>query len=330
MPAFLYRRLPLCALLLLCSFFSADVRAIGADQPAETATFQLQVSLTGPPQLHVSIASRAGIRYRLRASDDLVAWRDVGPALTGDGSARSFSAPLSSAQEFFVVALTMDDSIVSQITGIEYPLRVYVPSGYSAAATKAYPVIYATDGQWYASPFSEAIAQKGKDIILVAIEQGPNDRRAIDYRLPAARDYLRFIVEELIPAVETVYRIDPKQRALSGASYGGLFVGLALLMDDAEEPVFSRYLSFDGSFYDRQSQLYALEQTRYDASRELNATLFLSSATVGPNNNYYVTQFHNRLLARGYAGLVIHRRSYPVTHNEIGPPSFAEALDLLY
>src|SRR5690606_17712370 len=134
--------------------------------------------------------------------------------------------------------------------------------------------------------FSNIIDAQRKDIILVAIEQGPNDRRATDYRLPGAQTYFSFLTTELLPAIENDYRVDTENRTLVGTSYGGILSGLALLMDDVVNPAFKNYLSFDPSFYEHQGLTRQVEQTRFNASNEIHANLVLTSATLRGNDIY--------------------------------------------
>jgi hypothetical protein len=103
-----------------------------------------------------------------------------------------------------------------------------------------------------------------------------------------------------------------------------------LLMDETESPVFKNYLSFDGSFWWDRNYLIQLEQTRFDTSQELDATLFLSSALGESNNDGVVSLFESRLNARNFSKLTIIRRSYDVDHVDVGAPSFKEALELLF
>lgn len=219
-------------------------------------------------------------------------------------------------------------SISSSITGIEYPLHIYLPRDY-AESDKNYPVVYATDGQWIFSGFSHIIDRKNKDLILVAIEQGPNNRRATDYRLPGVHNYFAFLTAELLPLIETDFRVDPTNRTLIGTSYGGILAGLAPLIDDIENPLFKHYLSFDPSFYEHQNATLSLEQERFNASNRLGITLFLSSATLR-GNDAFVTWYQDILEQRQYSGLRIIRRSYAVDHNDVANPSFETALDLLF
>ncbi len=191
-------------------------------------------------------------------------------------------------------------------------------------------MIYATDGQWLFDEYREAIVAQGKEVILVGIDEGPLDRRLIDYTSPGSSDYYQFLVTEFLPFFESYCRVDPEERTICGTSVGGWLVGLVLLMDDVEMPFFKNYLSFDGSFWWDPDYLDQLEQTRFEASSTLNATLFLSSAQGAFNNNGVVNEFENRLNARSYLGLSILRRSYDVDHGDVAGPSFREAVEILF
>jgi enterochelin esterase-like enzyme len=47
-----------------------------------------------------------------------------------------------------------------------------------------------------------------KNVIMVFIEQGPVERRFIDYQLPGANAYMRFFKQGLIPLIESKYRVN--------------------------------------------------------------------------------------------------------------------------
>lgn len=297
------------------------------------ASPQLDVVFSSPGSdslvANVSVDPVPGLRYSLLRSTDLSQWEEMQDSSpqTKEGVEVEWSS--NSPRVFFKVRVEIDDSIGSRITLIEYPVHVFLPLGYGES-TRRYPIVYATDGQWVTEGFSQAVAGKGKQLILVTVEQGPGDRRAIDFLLPGAYDYLRFLGEELLPAVESIYRVDTSERTLCGTSYGGLLVGLVFILDDVEEPLFRNYLSFDGSFWSKSSTMYALEDERYAASSQKHATLYLTSATGRTNNDRWVNAFERRIESRGYEGLRIIRRSYPVEHNDVAQPSFDDALDLLF
>ncbi len=318
----------------IARFFAAFFAAILANHLlGEDDLLPVQVGFSELPSGSLdctfSYGTNPGVNYTLMMSNDLESWTEV-----SDDSFESPSSKIAKWEKggiatFFKIRASMRDSILSQITTIDYPVHVVLPDGYEDTQNR-FPVIYATDGQWVTEGFSQAVAEKGKQLILVTIEQGPGDRRAIDFRIPGAYDYLRFIEEELLPSVESIYRVDTSERTFCGTSYGGLLVGIAFILDDVENPLFKNYLSFDGSFWSTASTLYSLEDQRYAASKTKNATLFLTSATGYQNNDRWVTTFQNRIESRGYNGLTIVRRSYPVVHNDVAQPSFEAALDLLF
>ncbi|MDO6745839.1 alpha/beta hydrolase [Gilvimarinus sp. 1_MG-2023] len=218
--------------------------------------------------------------------------------------------------------------ISSVITGIDYPVNVYLPVGYHESSQN-YPIIYALDGQVLYPGLPYLLEQEGVNAILVAISEGPDDRRRTDYLLPGATDFFHFITTELIPLVEPGLRIEPAQRSIVGTSFGGVMAGLTMLMDDVSDPYFHNFLAFDASFYQHQAETEALELERYLASNELNGRLFLSSA-VPEGNDQYVTDFESSLNERAFSGLQIVKREYNTTHGAITEPSFREAVSLFF
>lgn len=222
----------------------------------------------------------------------------------------------------------------SKITGIAYQIDVYLPVKYEKSASR-YPVIYATDGQWVSKGFSEIVEETQKEVVLVVIHQGPEERRLIDFLLPGAKKYFRFLVTELLPHIEGSYRIDETDRTLVGASAGGMLVSTVLLTENPENPYFKKYLLMDAPFlhYGFKTKTWEMESNRYKASKKMQVTLFLTGALsqgdLGPFNAD-VSSFENLLNSRNYQGLTIIRKSYKVDHYGIANPSFKDMLKLLF
>ncbi|MDQ8186028.1 alpha/beta hydrolase-fold protein [Pelagicoccus sp. SDUM812002] len=315
------------------SFVTFLVASLANHLLAEDDSLSTQVGFSEAPgsslECVFSVDTNPGVSYTLLRSNDLVNWTEVSGDSFESTSSDSVEWERGGIATFFKIRASMLDSIPSQITSIDYPVHVVLPDGYENSQ-KRFPIIYATDGQWVTGGFSSAVTERKKQLILVTIEQGPGDRRAIDFRLPGAYNYIRFIEEELLPSVESIYRVNTSERTFCGTSYGGLLVGLVFLLDDVENPLFKNYLSFDGSFWSSAATLYSLENERYAASKRKNATLYLTSATGFQNNDRWVTNFQNRIESRGYEGLTVVRRSYPVEHNDVAQPSFDAALEFLY
>lgn len=217
-------------------------------------------------------------------------------------------------------------AIKSEVTGITYPYHVYLPAGY-ADSDKRYPVMYATDGQWSFPAFSRMLDQRRKPMILISIEQGGPDRRAVDYAVKGSAAYTRFLKEELAPLVERTYRTSGV-RSYSGTSLGGLLGAAMLTHEDAARPFFSSYLLFDAAFWALTPQDIQDEEKRFAASPRLPVRLVLSGAEV-QGNLRAVQAYEARYRGRAYQGLVVHNKSFNVDHFNVGDPSFDWAIDLI-
>lgn len=217
---------------------------------------------------------------------------------------------------------------LSQLTGIEYQVDVYLPESYDS--TELLPVIYATDGQWVARRFSAAIDRARLPIILVAIHQGPENRRWEDYTLPGADQYIQFLLTELLPSMENQYRIDPSRRTLQGASLGGLLTLFVMLQDDEVNPVFENIISMDPSVWYQPAFLNSREASRFNQSLNMPVELVLSSATGYQGNLRNVEPFKNRLEMRGYENFYLHYAAFDVCHDDIAGPAFDHALNILF
>jgi predicted alpha/beta superfamily hydrolase len=136
-------------------------------------------------------------------------------------------------------------------------IHVYLPDGYDKEDTY-YPVIYMHDGQnlfceklafvedWQIDRAAERLVRENKleKVIIVGIFN--SSKRADEYTPFAdrrfgggkARDFSDFVVEKIIPYVESKYRVSKhrEDRAVMGSSFGGI---LSLWMGYAYPEVFS-------------------------------------------------------------------------------------------
>ena len=142
-------------------------------------------------------------------------------------------------------SLERDQTIGSKLTGITYPSMSALPTGLRGLGTTL-PGALPTDGQWIFSSFSRMLDQRRKDVILVSIEQGPGDRRAIDYTAVGGSTVWRFLKEELVPLIERA--TGPRTRAaLSAPSYGTCCRRRLLAKEPGGGAYFKNYLLFDGA-----------------------------------------------------------------------------------
>ncbi len=122
----------------------------------------------------------------------------------------------------------------SKMLGYQVTYSVYLPFGYDKSQT--YPVVYVTDGYEYMhdrlgnmiTVLDNLISlKKIEPIVAVFIDHREPVNRANNRRmqeLAMNEMYLKFMTEELVPAVEASYSVSksPEKTAVIGSSMGGL------------------------------------------------------------------------------------------------------------
>ena len=119
-----------------------------------------------------------------------------------------------------------------------YHIYVRLPEGY-ATSRERYPVVYLLDGDSLfpivaATHLFMTIDDKTPEAIVVGIAYGsfakPTNRRHIDFMPPGSAEesgivaFHRFLKNELLPATEQRYRVDPARRVLFGQSRAGALI----------------------------------------------------------------------------------------------------------
>lgn len=223
--------------------------------------------------------------------------------------------------------VSMPDTEVRQLkssaTGRSYDIYVRLPDQYDRQQGKKYPVLYLLDGQWdfklLDSIQSGLLYDKFvPEMIIVGITYS-GDRpdygalRAMDYTpvhdvfISGSGDaprFFGFLKEQLLPFIESNYRVDASQRVLMGSSFGGTFTLYALF---TEPMLFNGYVI--GSPIVTYGQRFAFQQEAEYASRhrDLPVRLFLSVGELeemaGP-----VQEFIQVLRERKYSGLELETR----------------------
>ncbi len=119
-------------------------------------------------------------------------------------------------------------TFASSIMGNSRQVQVYLPAGYDASRSEAYPVILYHDGSDYTNLASikntlDNLIHQEQVEPIVAIFVNPLNREA-EYATSSTTTFTRLIVEELIPWVEANYHVSTvaSRRAVTGPSYAGL------------------------------------------------------------------------------------------------------------
>lgn len=219
------------------------------------------------------------------------------------------------------IANTQLREIRSSIVGQEYQVKVRLPEEY-ASTTTLYPVLYLLDGD-HAFAMATDIVQyliygdHIPDLIIVSTaydskkhpdEGGKNmrNRDLVPYPIPeidmtpGGVQYLEFIQQELIPFVESNYRVLTDDRSLWGYSLGGLFALYALFHKPG---LFQRYIIVDGF----DEKYFELEKDYASQHTDLPIRLFLSASPVPLGSE----------LSEFFAAL--NNRNYPTFRAEYAP-----------
>jgi len=156
---------------------------------------------------------------------------------------------------------TINDSIYSNFIKEYRSIKVLLPETYKPDSDEKYETTYLTDGEWVSElfPFIYKFVRHENYVPPVIIVVIPNtyidnaNQRDRDF-LPVhvadnaisggADNFLSFLKNELIPYIDKNYPTNGIN-TLYGHSYGGLFVGYALL---TEPQLFTSYLATDPPF----------------------------------------------------------------------------------
>ena len=209
----------------------------------------------------------------------------------------------------------------SIVAGQKYDLLINLPGNYQNS-NKKYPVIFLLDAQWDFPLLSAIYGEQYFDgympaAIIVGIRWGgqkpnPDSLRARDFtptniqntiQSGGAPKFLSFIKTELIPFIESKYRVTDN-RTLIGSSLGGLFTLYALFN---EPEVFSHYVLTSPALGWDNGVLSTYEKTFSEKKLSKPVTLSMAMGDMeGGLTGYknWVTKFQSR----GYKNVTMESR----------------------
>lgn len=163
-------------------------------------------------------------------------------------------------------------TLISKEYETKYSLNIFLPKSYNSGNKKLYPVVFILDAEYNFGMTSYGTRRLIKDelipeVILVGIAYdttyaGYTNLRQRDYtptktRIPSTGGgivFLDFIKNELIPEIESKYRISD-DRTIVGHSLGGLIGFYALLK---HPDIFNRYLLVSPSLWYDDNMIFNL------------------------------------------------------------------------
>lgn len=232
--------------------------------------------------------------------------------------------------------------LYSEIIGQEFSIYIQLPMSYNRDGTIIYPVMYFTDANRNFPMVANISTLLGfpktkfPEIIIVGI--GYNIRGMEDWAAWRTRDltptdypevnkywegllskltgnkdikiisggasnFLSFIITELIPFIESNYRVSKSDRALGGYSYGGLFTLFTLFQ---HPEIFKRYFAGSPSIEWDSGIIFQFEEEYSKLNNDLNAKIFLSAGSLENKSTIDdLNKMISNLRSRNYPNLAI-------------------------
>ncbi len=247
-------------------------------------------------------------------------------------------------------AVTIPGSEVRKITskivsGQEYELHVYLPSGYEKK-DKKYPVVYLMDSQWDFSLVSSIFGEQYYDgfvpeLIIVGVTWGgtkpdPESLRVRDYiptnaeglkQSGGADKFLDFMKIELFPFVESNYKADKENRSLMGCSFGGLFTMYTLF---THTNMFTGYVAASPAVGWDNEVLYKYEKTFAKKKIEKPIRLYMTVGDVEASKPTF-EKLSNFIIEKKYPNLLIRSKVLENTgHSGTKPETYSRGLQYIF
>lgn len=253
----------------------------------------------------------------------------------------------------FEIANTRVVTIDSKVLGKKYDLYIKIPRHYFLEENKykKYPVLYLNDGPYTFNVAAGAThLQHMNNVIVVGISfaHGENgqfsrvrdltpvvDKSWKKYTTGGTNKYLEFIETEVFQYIEQKYRINTKQRILSGQSLGGSFGAWVLLTKPA---LFSTYILTSPSLWFKNDWIFELENKYAENNKSLKANVFMATGGLETLDNGMKEdmvgghlKFANRLRSRNYQELKLQDEVVKGTdHYSTFPVGLSKGLVLFY
>jgi len=189
----------------------------------------------------------------------------------------------------YLTCIGVTDSLYSNVLGESRDIYIQIPDNYHDNIIKQYPVAYILDGEVFLPTVNNVLNFYSggfmPEMVLVGISNANHRTRDLttskittNYGMPyneengEAINFLKFIEEELIPYVESQYRVT-NYKTFIGHSYGGLFTIYTLLN---HPNLFSNYIAIDPSLDWDNQKLLTEAEAKLSSYNYQGKSLFMS------------------------------------------------------
>jgi predicted alpha/beta superfamily hydrolase len=141
--------------------------------------------------------------------------------------------------------------------------------------------------------------------------------------------FLKFICDELIPFIESNYRVDSQDRAILGYSHGGLFTLYVLFHSPG---TFQRYFAGSPSIWWDNTILFKYENEYASTHKDLPAKLFICAGSLESEPMLEnMNKMSKRLRSRNYPSLELETYIFEnETHASCYAGAISRALRVIY
>ncbi len=233
----------------------------------------------------------------------------------------------------------------SDIVADDYVLRVRLPPDYAADPDVSYPLVIQLDPTFvgleqYAITVGliseHAGAGDWPEAIVVGVDYPdpftrerdyvPDDPADPEYGGEGADRFYRVLRDEILPYVESEWRVDPTRRILVGHSNGAVFAWYsAFRHDPPEAPLFAGIVAADAGM---PELLFTHERWHSERSDSLPIRLYAARAVYnGAGQKIVFDAMIDRLAERDYQGLDLRSEEFETDHGGVIWPAFEAGLD---
>lgn len=232
-------------------------------------------------------------------------------------------------------------------------IQTQVPIEYKDSTTKRYPVVVVLDANFHFPMLAASVRQYEKagllpPLMLVGIGyksvKAMDSLRTRDYLYPAAlasdemktigggEHFRQFIINELLPSVDSTFRTKKQNRSLLGHSFGGYFTLYSLLAQTTDKRgEFNNFIAASPSLWYHDFYLNQLPETLATSTQKDTTHIFMSVG--GAENPVWdikpVISLTDKLKRNNL--LVVRGGVYPqLDHMDTGQLSFLKALQAFY
>jgi len=225
----------------------------------------------------------------------------------------------------------------SKIIEDDFYLFISLPDDYNKS-DKKYPVLYLLDGD-VAFGMATSIArylQFGNiipELIVVgigygALKKNEGNLRSRDYTISSksgrsgtggAPKFRNFLIEELIPYIETTYRAEPNNRTINGYSLSGLFAVYTLF---TEPELFNNYIIGSPHLSWDDYSIFTVQEEAFEKMDDIEAKVFISVGSEEDEEKYFnpIDEMATLIDEKGYESLKMETKVFDGGTHLICPP----------